>query len=60
MVGDDPRRDIAGAKRFGIPCVLAKYGSFYPVDASRDEQIADFEITDISQLLELLPSRAPE
>jgi len=59
MVGDDPRRDIAGAKRFGIPCVLAKYGSFYQVDISRKEQIANFEITDISQLLDLLPSKAP-
>ncbi len=60
MVGDDPRRDIAGAKRFNIPCVLAKYGCLYQVDTSRQEQIADFEIVDIKQLLDLLPTKAAE
>ncbi len=54
MVGDDPRRDIAGARRLGIPTVLAEYGCIFDVDPTKPEQKPDFKIKDIIELLDLL------
>ena len=54
MVGDNPQRDVAGAKRLGMVAVLAKYGCIVPVDESAAEQKADYEINDIQELLEIL------
>ena len=54
MVGDDPRKDIAGANRLGIISVLARYGCIFEVDPSKPEQKADYEINDIKKLLKLL------
>jgi putative hydrolase of the HAD superfamily len=55
MVGDDPRRDIAGAKKLGIVTVLAKYGQVFQTDRTKPEQIPDYEINDIRELLDILP-----
>jgi len=49
MVGDDPRRDIAGAKKIGMVTVLAKYGQIFKARVK-----PDFEINDISELLKIL------
>ncbi len=49
MVGDDPRRDIAGAKKIGMVTVLAKYGQVFKARVK-----PDFEINDISELLKIL------
>lgn len=49
MVGDDPRRDIRGAKKLGMITVLAKYGQIF-----KGKIKADFEIKDISELLKIL------
>lgn len=49
MVGDDPRKDIKGAKKLGMVTVLAKYGQVF-----KGKVKADFEINDISELLEIL------
>lgn len=49
MVGDDPKRDIKGAKKLGMVTVLAKYGQVF-----KGRVKADFEIEDISELLEIL------
>ncbi len=50
MIGDWAERDIAGAKRLGIITVFARYGDeFNTVNSG-----ADFEITDIIQLLEIV------
>lgn len=50
FVGDNPARDILGAKRLGMKTALAKYGQ---VIYSSDES-ADFEINDISELVEIV------
>jgi putative hydrolase of the HAD superfamily len=50
MVGDWPERDMVGAKRLGIITVFARYGDVKGVSQSG----ADFEIDDISQLLQVL------
>ncbi|RPH95985.1 HAD family hydrolase [candidate division KSB1 bacterium] len=50
MVGDWPERDMVGAKQLGIKTVFARYGDVKGVTKSG----ADFEIDDISQLLQVL------
>jgi len=57
MVGDDPRKDIAGANKLGIITVLARYGCLTEFDSSKSEQKADYEIDDLGELLKLLPSK---
>jgi len=54
MVGDDPNRDIAGAKKLGITTVLAKFGCLIKMDPMKPQQKADYEIDDISELLAIL------
>ncbi len=49
FVGDNPERDILGAKKAGMVTVLAKYGEW---KKSRDIK-ADYEIEDVSKLLGL-------
>jgi len=52
FVGDNPNRDIKGAKRLGIVTVLAKYGKWSkPTDTSLRP---DYEIDDVSELLKIL------
>lgn len=50
MVGDWPERDVEGAKKLGIRTVFAKYGDTFSTVKSG----ADYEINDMSQLLEIL------
>ena len=50
MIGDWPERDMVGAKNVGILTVFARYGDRREVDDSG----ADFEIDDISELLEIV------
>jgi len=75
MIGDDIKKDIKGAKKFGIITILAKYGEMtelikhgyitgirpesFPtkVDRKSDEQKPDFEISDIKEILDLLPKK---
>ncbi|MFH1586721.1 MAG: HAD-IA family hydrolase [Candidatus Diapherotrites archaeon] len=47
FVGDNPGRDIAGAKKLGMKTALAKYGQMFPSDGIK----ADFELRDIADLL---------
>ena len=50
FVGDNPERDILGARKAGMITVLAKYGEW-----RRGSNIkADYEIRDVSELLGLL------
>ena len=46
FVGDNLRRDIAGAKKVGMKTVLAKYGQF-----SKSKGKADWEIEEIKELV---------
>ncbi len=70
MVGDLPPTDLSGAKRIGMKTIWAKYGMqdvsmlddaeklvFYTQtqDDSDQKQIPDAEISDIQELLDLLP-----
>jgi putative hydrolase of the HAD superfamily len=57
MVGDDPRKDIAGANKVGMVTVLAKYGQVFKAE-KKPEQKADFEIKDIQELLKILPKKS--
>ena len=50
MVGDWPERDMVGAKGLGIKTVFARYGD----TKNTTESGADFEIDDISELLQIL------
>jgi putative hydrolase of the HAD superfamily len=50
MLGDWPERDMVGAKALGIKTVFARYGDTKNVTHSG----ADFEIDDISELLQVL------
>ncbi len=52
FVGDNTNRDIAGAKRLGMKTVLAKYGEWS--SSGKNTTKPDHEITDISQLLQIL------
>ncbi len=60
FVGDDPWKDIAGAKKVGMYTVFAKYG-YIPlplrVHKPSDKKMVkpDFVIKEISELLEILP-----
>ena len=46
FVGDNPERDIKGAKAMGMKTALAKYGQVFP----NSDVKADFELKDISDL----------
>lgn len=50
MIGDWPERDMVGASRLGIRTVFARYGDVKDTAKSG----ADFDIDDISQLLQVL------
>lgn len=50
FVGDNPERDILGAKKLGMRTVLAKYGQVIHNPKAK----ADFEIDDISKLIEIV------
>jgi len=56
VVGDNPKRDIAGAKRLGIKTCLASYGWKW-IDYKRTGRgaiKADYKISDISELLKIV------
>lgn len=50
FVGDDPSKDILGAKKLGMKTVLAKYGQVIYYSKAK----ADFEIDDISNLVRIV------
>jgi putative hydrolase of the HAD superfamily len=50
MVGDWPERDLIGAKQVGMATAFAQYGS----DLSPDVAVADFVLTDIYQLVDIV------
>ncbi len=50
MVGDNPRRDISGAKKVGMHTCLAKYGQVFEDDGTA----ADFEINKPDELAGLV------
>jgi HAD superfamily hydrolase (TIGR02253 family) len=59
MVGDWPERDMVGAAKVGITTVFARYGDTFGTVESH----ADYDITDISELLEIIDrenARMPE
>lgn len=56
FVGDNPSRDIRGAKRLGISTVLAKYGERklkYLKSRKGKGEKPDYEINDISEILKI-------
>jgi len=50
MVGDWPERDILGGAKIGMKTVFARYGDIF----GTKESGADFEINDISELIEII------
>ena len=50
FVGDNPKRDIAGAKAVGMKTALARYGQVFESEGIQ----ADFELKDILDLLEIV------
>lgn len=51
MVGDRIDRDVNTAKKLGICTIYARYGDEHPPEKGKSG--ADFEITDISEILEI-------
>jgi len=59
FVGDNPSRDIKGAKAVGMKTAWAKYGHIgnyigYSAPAKEDEKLADYEINSIEELKEII------
>ena len=52
FIGDNPERDILGARKLGIRTVLAKYGEWKKPRKGGME--ADHEIHDVSEIIELV------
>lgn len=50
FVGDNPGRDIAGAKKIGMKTALAKYGQIFP----NSKEKADYELNAFSDLLAIV------
>jgi len=50
MVGDWPERDILGGAKIGMKTVFARYGDIF----GTKESGADFEINDISELIDII------
>ncbi len=50
FVGDNPARDIDGAKKAGMKTALAKYGQIFPDSKTK----ADYELRDIEELKKLV------
>ncbi len=51
MVGDNPERDVKGAKALGMKTALAKYGQVLNLDS---KEKADFELENFSDILRIL------
>jgi putative hydrolase of the HAD superfamily len=52
FVGEDPKRDIKGARSLGMKTALALYGLDYRTEDK--EIIADYEIKDVAQILKIV------
>lgn len=52
--GYNLKRDVEGAKRFGIRSVLLSWSPRYDMVPSCEEEIPDYVITMLEQLLELV------
>ena len=50
MIGDWAERDMVGARQIGMKTVFARYGDLFDTQ----EPGADYEITDISQILDII------
>ena len=53
FIGDNPDRDIKGAKQLGMKTALAKYGQQF----FSDDVIADYELNDFADLLRVITSK---
>lgn len=53
FVGDNPERDIKGAKKIGMKTVLAKYGQYVKSKKIR----ADYEILDIKKITQIVKTK---
>ena len=56
MVGNNVRKDIAGANRFGIISVLADYSPRYDMTPHSPDETPDYRLHDIRDLPDLLIS----
>lgn len=54
MVGNNLKRDVVGAKRFGIRSVLLSWSPRYDMVPSCEEEVPDYVISKPEQLLELV------
>lgn len=56
MVGDWAERDMVGAKKVGLTTVFARYGDLQ----NQQNVVADHEVNDIQELLEIIPQGHPD
>jgi putative hydrolase of the HAD superfamily len=55
MIGDWAERDMVGAKAVGLKTVFARYGDLQ----NQQNVIADYEVNDIQELLDIIPKTNP-
>ncbi len=55
FVGDNPARDIAGAKKMGMKTALAKYGQLFPSGKIK----AEYELKSVEDILKVLNGARP-
>lgn len=58
MVGDNPARDVKPAKRLGMHTALAAYGSQPHFATAFPEDVAEFELQDIGEVVEVVDGLA--
>ena len=51
MVGNDPTRDLKGAKQLGIPTILYRPTSYYQTGAERE---ADYHVDSLEEILSIV------
>ena len=54
MVGNNIKRDVVGANRFGITSVLLKWSPRYPMTPENEEEVPDYTIETPSELISLV------
>ncbi len=60
MVGNNLRKDVLGANRFGLISVLADYSPRYDMTPHSDEEVPRYVIHDIRELPDLLERVLPD
>ncbi len=56
MIGNNVRKDVAGANRFGITSILLDWSPRYDMNPASEEEKADYIVHEPKELLTLIES----